>query len=166
MYRTLDEVLEHGAVFKQVELLKHHGHAAASLAQHALRRHVQPLCVLAAQGFAAEADFAAAGALQKIDAAEQGGFAGPAGPYKKGDFALLDGEIDAAERGTTAVLFVKPAYFDHGRRRDGIRDVGAHGMGSASIAVGARCAPARRCAGVSARSTQVISRVLVKLMAK
>jgi hypothetical protein len=87
--RAERDIGEHGPVRKQLEVLEHHAHAAAHVAQAAL---------VASEHHAVQQDVAAVDRLEPVGAAEQGRLAGARGSDQAHHLASLDLHRHAAER--------------------------------------------------------------------
>jgi hypothetical protein len=114
--RRLDQVLQHGQVREQVELLEDHSDPGAlpgDLARRqllqppdpALRRADRPV----ADQLAAELDEARVRLLQVVDAAQQRALAGARRPEDDGDPAARHVEVDAVQHGVRAEALAQPA---------------------------------------------------------
>ena len=89
------DVLQHGLVGKQVEVLEHHAHfLAVEVDVHGLVRQVH----------AVEEDGTGGGLLQHVQAAPQGGFAGAGGADDGHHLALVDVQVTAVQRVDRAVV--------------------------------------------------------------
>ena len=100
------DILAHGQVREQVELLKHHAHTAA---------HQIDIRVLSGDVLSLEDDFAAGRLLEQVQAAQKGGLAraGRADDYDL--LALLDMLVDTLEHLMVAKGFVQVFNVDHFR---------------------------------------------------
>ena len=88
---------------EQVEALEHHPDLAPDL--------VDPL-EIRSEIDAIDIDVAFLKLLQRVDAADQGGFAGARGPADHDALALCDGEIDVTQDVEFAVPFVEAGNAD------------------------------------------------------
>ena len=94
-YRRQRDVLEHGLVGKQVEMLEHHAHLlAVEVDVHRL----------AGQIHAVEEDGAGGRLLQHVQAAQQRGLAGTGGADDGHHLALVDVQVTAIQRVNGAVV--------------------------------------------------------------
>ncbi len=108
--RPGQHIFQHAHVREQVELLKHHAHAAAELAERfrhfaARRAGTEPHFV--------DLHFAFLKRLQTVDAAQQRALAAARGTDHGGHFAAAHGERHAVEHAERSVVFHEVADFDH-----------------------------------------------------
>ena len=102
--RAYGAVLQDVEVVEQIELLEHHAELCAVFgACHAAAGDVLPVVQ----------DRAARSVLQKVDAAEHGGFTRPARADDADDLALFDAEVDIAQNDVFAEAFLQGDDLDH-----------------------------------------------------
>ena len=86
--RSQHDVLQHGHMREQVELLKHHAQ---------LGTHAGKILAFLRQGLALDENFARVDGLQAVDGAAHGRLARARGADHHDDFAAVDREIDVVE---------------------------------------------------------------------
>ena len=108
VHRCLHDVFQHGQVVPQVEVLEHHGQLAAHglqlLVVHGLEHAVFGQREL--QFLSGHADGARVGALQHVDAAQEGALARSAGADDADAVTRMCGQRDALEHFVLPVAFV------------------------------------------------------------
>jgi hypothetical protein len=111
--RGQDEVLEHGQVGKQVELLEHHAHLAADLLD---------LLQVVGQLGAIHHDLSALVVLQAVDAPDEGGLARARRAADHDPLAAVDGEAHVPEDLERAEPLVHVPELDHHLGPDRLAD--------------------------------------------
>ena len=108
-HRRQGEVVEHGQVRKQVELLKHHPYFAADGID---------LAHIVGEGDAIHHNRALLEILQRIERADEGALAGARGTHHHHHLALGHGEVDTAQgMEAIGIPLLHPAGFDQGGDR-------------------------------------------------
>ena len=97
IHRGFNEVLQHGHVGEQVELLEHHAHFAGNAAHFILVYIFCSSAGVLAESLAIDDDAALVNGFQLVQAAEQGAFATAGGTDNGHHFALIDLQINALQ---------------------------------------------------------------------
>src|SRR5690606_14621102 len=110
LHRAFDDILEGGPMGEQVEVLEHETDMLAQLADQPLLRLERPVRVDVDRP---DADLPAAGLLQQVEAAQQGGLARTAGADDRQYLAGSDVEVDALEHLLAIEGFPQVSHGDH-----------------------------------------------------
>ena len=119
---SFDDVLEHGHVREQVELLEDHADARGHLTR-ALLRQLDPLAVALFEGqrFAIDEDIAAGELLEGHHQAQDRRLARTAGSDEGDAFARCDREVEVLEHGCGSEALLHVLELDRRRGRGGGR---------------------------------------------